>query len=105
MQLGSTTFYISCNLDFMLDHFSTINYVELQICVIVVPEYKVIIGCSVLIYFIARILCVQMPRRASVKSSILRYTLGFLLYFFLLVGLRYPPHFNFRKSKLKDTKI
>ena len=39
MQLGSTTYYISCNLDFMLDHISTINYMELQICVIVVPEY------------------------------------------------------------------
>ena len=30
---------ISCNLDFMLDRISTINYMELQICVIVVPEY------------------------------------------------------------------
>ena len=39
MQLGSTTYYISCNLDFMLDYISTINYMELQICVIVVPEY------------------------------------------------------------------
>ena len=39
MQLGSITYYISCKLDFMLDHISTIKYVELQICVIVVPEY------------------------------------------------------------------
>ena len=50
MQLGSTTYYVSCNLDFMLDHISTINYMELQICVIVVPEFllepKVIIKCA-----------------------------------------------------------
>ena len=38
MQLGSATYYISCNLDFMLDHISTINYVELQICKFPNPE-------------------------------------------------------------------
>ena len=60
MQLGSTIYYVSCNLDFMLDHTSTINYMELQICVIDVPEFllepKVIIECSVLIYFIAHVM-------------------------------------------------
>ena len=54
MQLGSTTYYISCNLDFMLDHISTINYLEWQICVILVPEYIAWLLLSVvLIYFIA----------------------------------------------------